>query len=126
MLARPYEDPNEEWDPNWCVGRPPDFIKLPCTFTAHTALRVLSEPSLDAEPLPRVVQKGTTFSVEEIVKGPRIRGVDIIFMRPKRAYFRAHKKPDGKDCGEGGWICDTGVDKGPWHLKKLVKCWRVP
>uniref|UniRef100_A0A7S4R5A1 Uncharacterized protein n=1 Tax=Alexandrium monilatum TaxID=311494 RepID=A0A7S4R5A1_9DINO len=120
-----YEDPNAEWDPTFPFGRPPNPLKLPCTFRLIAPVRLYKEPFVEAELLPdRVIQKNTHFSVEEIEFGPRIRGVDVIFLRPKRAYYKKHKPDDGEDYGQGGWICDTCLAKGPRYLTKIVKRFR--
>ncbi|CAK9019633.1 unnamed protein product [Durusdinium trenchii] len=109
-------DPNVQWHPMMKKGRPPGPLKLPASFEALTSLSVYTAPRLDADLIPgRVVQKGTHFSVEEVVYQGKVRGQDV--------YYKASRNmpDDGEDYGQGGWLCDLGTQKGPWFSRKLVR-----
>ncbi|CAL1138149.1 unnamed protein product [Cladocopium goreaui] len=124
----PEADENQEWHPLLRKGRPPSPLKLPASFEALTSLSIYTAPRLDADLIPgRVVQKGTHFSVEEVVFQGKLRGQDVIFLKPKRVYYKASRNmpDDGEDYGQGGWLCDLGTEKGPWFCRKLVKRLRV-
>ncbi|CAE7573645.1 unnamed protein product [Symbiodinium natans] len=120
----PEADPNIPWHPLMKKGRPHGPIKLPASFEALRSLRIFEEPRLDAELLPeRVVQKGTHFSVEEVVYDGQIRGQAIFFLKPKRVFYKESRNlpDDGEDYGEGGWLCGIGTEKGAWFCRKLVR-----
>ncbi|CAJ1337601.1 unnamed protein product [Effrenium voratum] len=124
----PEADESIEWHPLLLKGRTPPRIKLPASFEALTSLQIYTAPRLDANLVPhRVVQKGTHFSVEEVVYQGRIRGQDVIFLKPKRVYYKASRNlpDDGEDYGQGGWLCDLGTDRGPWFCRKKVKRIRI-
>lgn len=118
-------DPGAEWDPMWPKGPKPQTLKLPATFEAVVPLLVWSAPSFDAETMPgRLVQKGTKFSVDEVVQCGKFKGKDILFLKPKRAFFKKGWPLDDEDYGQGGWLCDTCFDQGPLYLRKMVKRFR--
>eukprot|EP00929_Paragymnodinium_shiwhaense_P073894 TRINITY_DN37770_c0_g1_i1.p1 TRINITY_DN37770_c0_g1~~TRINITY_DN37770_c0_g1_i1.p1 ORF type:complete len:217 (+),score=23.15 TRINITY_DN37770_c0_g1_i1:84-734(+) len=120
-------NPDVEWSPTDPVGPPPQYRKLPCTFEARTYLFVHKEPRLDSPLIPkRIVREGATFSVDRIVMAGRVRGVDVVFMKPKPAFFKKDHFPDDDEyVGEDGWIADTGILRGPWYLKRVVQRYRV-
>eukprot|EP00434_Breviolum_minutum_P023765 symbB.v1.2.020964.t1/scaffold1791.1/size101237/4 len=100
--SRHKADENQEWHPLLRKGRPPSPLKLPASFEALTSLAIYSAPRLDADLIPgRVVQKGTHFSVEEVVYEGKMRGQDVIFLKPKRVYYKASRNmpDDGEEDG---------------------------
>eukprot|EP00439_Symbiodinium_sp_Y106_P068956 s1975_g11.t2 len=110
----PEADPSIPWHPLMRKGRPHGPIRLPASFEALRSLRVFKAPRLNADLFPeRVVQKGTHFSVEEVVYDGQVRGQPIFFLKPKRVFYKANRNlpDDGEDYGEGGWLCGVGTDK---------------
>mmetsp|Transcript_12899 Transcript_12899/g.30198 ORF Transcript_12899/g.30198 Transcript_12899/m.30198 type:complete len:209 (+) Transcript_12899:67-693(+) len=127
-------DEDAVWDPMESLGMEPEpFQKGTSTYTAETALPLYLEPHIMSPPFPdRIIQKGTIFSAEEMVLAGELQGVDVWFLKPKKASMfegprawaantQLYERLKQNDYGEGGWICMRGLIKNGWFMKHVVK-----